>query len=194
MNTLKISSLKSLGKKPVFNLRMKGSQHNYVLANGLISKNSHAAAYALIAYWTAWLKTYYPTEFMCANLICDFSNTEQVIRYITECKRLGIKIEPPDINSSGQMFTIEDDHTITIEQYPLLIGFAITIHRSQGQTLEQGTILLDNSIWEDGQAYVALSRLQTIDKLALLKYDPDVFKVSKKVKQFYKGFDESKII
>ena len=45
---------------------------------------------------------------------------------------------------------------VIVEQYPLLLAYALTIHRAQGQTLSKGTILLDNTVWEDGQAYVAL--------------------------------------
>jgi ATP-dependent exoDNAse (exonuclease V) alpha subunit len=79
---------------------------------------------------------------------------------------------------------------VVVEQYPLLLAYALTIHRAQGQTLSQGTLLLDKTVWEDGQAYVALSRLQSLDNLTLLKYDPKVFKVSPKVKEFYKKFNE----
>ena len=79
---------------------------------------------------------------------------------------------------------------VIVEQYPLLLAYALTIHRAQGQTLSQGTILLDNTVWEDGQAYVALSRLQNLQNLTLLKYDPSVFKVSAKVKEFYNKFNQ----
>lgn len=78
---------------------------------------------------------------------------------------------------------------VIVEQYPLLLAYALTIHRAQGQTLSKGTILLDNTVWEDGQAYVAISRLQSLDNLTLLKYVPTVFKVSSKVKEFYKKFN-----
>jgi ATP-dependent DNA helicase PIF1 len=77
---------------------------------------------------------------------------------------------------------------VVVEQYPLLLAYAITIHRAQGQTISQGTILLDNTVWEDGQAYVALSRLKSLDKLNIIKYDPTVFKVNSKVKDFYNNF------
>lgn len=69
---------------------------------------SHAAAYAYIAYQTAWLKTHYPVEFMCAALTCDYESTDKVIKYIAECKRLGIEILPPDINESDAGFTVAE--------------------------------------------------------------------------------------
>lgn len=81
-----------------------------------------------------------------------------------------------------------NDVTVVVEQYPLLLSYAVTIHRAQGQTLSQGTILLDKTVWEDGQAYVALSRLRSLDKLNLIKFNPKVFKVSSKVKDYYTKF------
>jgi ATP-dependent exoDNAse (exonuclease V) alpha subunit len=77
---------------------------------------------------------------------------------------------------------------LEMTQYPLLLAFAITIHRSQGQTLSQASIILDKSIFENGQAYVALSRLQSIDNLTLIKYNPLAFKASNKVKDYYHKF------
>jgi len=81
-------------------------------------------------------------------------------------------------------------NVIEMTQYPLLLAFAITIHRSQGQTLSQASIILDNSIFENGQGYVALSRLQSLDNLNLIKYNPKAFKASEKVKEFYLKWDK----
>lgn len=69
---------------------------------------SHSAAYAVVAYETAWLKYYYPVEFMAALITSIMGNTNQVSLYIQECKRLGIKILPPDINESYSKFTVKD--------------------------------------------------------------------------------------
>jgi ATP-dependent DNA helicase PIF1 len=80
---------------------------------------------------------------------------------------------------------------VNVEQYPLLLAYALTIHRSQGQTLSQCSILLDDTIWEEGQAYVALSRLQSIDNLTLIKYNKSAFKISHKVKEFYAKFEQN---
>ncbi|MDH4943749.1 DNA polymerase III subunit alpha [Sulfurimonas sp. C5] len=61
---------------------------------------SHSAAYAMVTFQTAWLKTYYPNEFMAALLTSDKDNTEKVVRYIDELKRMGIELGPPDICDS----------------------------------------------------------------------------------------------
>ncbi|MGH9862438.1 MAG: OB-fold nucleic acid binding domain-containing protein, partial [Candidatus Acidiferrales bacterium] len=66
---------------------------------------SHSAAYALIAYQTAYLKAHYPVEFMAALLTAETGKTETVVKYIAECREMGITIEPPDINSSECNFT-----------------------------------------------------------------------------------------
>ena len=70
---------------------------------------SHSAAYALVAYQTAWLKAHYPAQFMAALLSCDVNNTDKVVRYITECKDHDIEVLPPDINESDTDFTVIND-------------------------------------------------------------------------------------
>jgi len=66
---------------------------------------SHSAAYALLAYHTAYLKTHYPVEFMAALLTSVTGNTDDVVKYINECREMGIAVEPPDINVSDANFT-----------------------------------------------------------------------------------------
>ncbi|MEW5807780.1 MAG: DNA polymerase III subunit alpha [Acidobacteriota bacterium] len=68
---------------------------------------SHSAAYALIAYRTAFLKAHYPVHFMAALLTSEKENTGKIAKYINECREMGIKILPPDINSSDLDFTVE---------------------------------------------------------------------------------------
>jgi DNA polymerase-3 subunit alpha len=70
---------------------------------------SHSAAYALIAYQTAYLKAHYPSQFMAALLSCDMNNTDKVVLYINECKDHNIDVLPPDINESDDDFTVIDD-------------------------------------------------------------------------------------
>ncbi len=69
---------------------------------------SHAACYAVVAYRTAYLKTYYPAEFMTAMLNSFLGNLDKIPQYIDECKILGIEILKPDINKSSTKFTVED--------------------------------------------------------------------------------------
>src|SRR5579885_2627672 len=66
---------------------------------------SHSAAYAYLAFLTAYLKTHYPLEFMSALLTSQTGNTAQVVKYINECREMGIRVLPPDVNSSELDFT-----------------------------------------------------------------------------------------
>ncbi len=66
---------------------------------------SHSAAYALLAYHTAYLKTHYPVEFMAALLTSVTGSTDDVVKYINECREMGIPVEAPDINVSDANFT-----------------------------------------------------------------------------------------
>ena len=67
---------------------------------------SHAAAYASISYKTAWLKCYYPQEYMAALLSSVLDNQNKMAVYIGECQRLGIKVLPPDVNESNHGFSV----------------------------------------------------------------------------------------
>ncbi len=66
---------------------------------------SHSAAYALLAYHTAFLKTHHPVDFMAALLTSVTGSTDDVVKYINECREMGIAVEPPDINVSDANFT-----------------------------------------------------------------------------------------
>src|SRR5207302_5068527 len=70
---------------------------------------AHSAAYALLAYQTAYLKTHFPVEFMAALLTSQTTNTDNVVKYINECREMGIPVEPPDINVSDAFFTPHDN-------------------------------------------------------------------------------------
>ncbi|MGE5328745.1 MAG: DNA polymerase III subunit alpha [Deltaproteobacteria bacterium] len=71
---------------------------------------SHAAAYAVIAYQTAWLKVYYPIEFMAALLNSFLGSVDKVTQYIRECRDRGIRVLPPDVNESSIGFTISGNN------------------------------------------------------------------------------------
>ncbi len=73
---------------------------------------SHSAAYALIAYQTAWLKAHYPAEFLAATLSADMDNTDKVVNLVEDCKRSKLKIEAPDVNHSKWQFQAIDADTI----------------------------------------------------------------------------------
>ena len=73
---------------------------------------SHSAAYALVAYQTAWLKTHYPAAFMSAVLSSDMDNTDKVVTLIEECRQMKLEICPPNVNVSNYRFTVNDDEHI----------------------------------------------------------------------------------
>nr|VFK58765.1 MAG: DNA polymerase III, alpha subunit [Candidatus Kentron sp. TUN] len=88
----------------IFNLMEKFAGYGF--------NKSHSAAYALVAYQTAWLKTHYPAAFMAAVLSADMDNTDKVVLFIDECRNLGLTIAPPDINLCQVQFTPDDARTI----------------------------------------------------------------------------------
>ncbi|RUR10289.1 DNA polymerase III subunit alpha [Legionella sp. km772] len=73
---------------------------------------SHSAAYALVAYQTAWLKAHYPAAFMAAVMSSDMDNTDKVVTFIDECAHMKLKVLPPSINQSVYHFTVSEDNTI----------------------------------------------------------------------------------
>lgn len=73
---------------------------------------SHAAAYALIAYWTAWLKANYPLEFMAASMTLDMGNTDKLAVFKQDLDRMGIALAPPDVNLSVPDFGVEYDSKV----------------------------------------------------------------------------------
>ncbi len=73
---------------------------------------SHSAAYALVAYQTAWLKRHYPAAFMAAVMSSDMDNTDKVVILIEECREMKLTLRPPDINLSHYRFTVNDNNEI----------------------------------------------------------------------------------
>jgi DNA polymerase-3 subunit alpha len=73
---------------------------------------SHAAAYALISYQTAWLKVHYPAEFMAAVLSSDMDNTDKVVTFLDEARAMRLVVRPPDVNAASYQFYAEDDGSI----------------------------------------------------------------------------------
>ena len=73
---------------------------------------SHGTAYAILSYQMAYLKAHYPTEFMATLMTSESDDMEKVVRYMAECRKLGIKVLPPDINESEVGFTVSEDKVI----------------------------------------------------------------------------------
>jgi DNA polymerase-3 subunit alpha len=115
-----------IGWSQGYDLEVDHPEHNFLLASGLCCSNSHSAAYALVAYQTAWLKAHYPAAFMAAALSSDMDNTDKVVRLIDECRTMGLTIEPPHVNSSDYQFTVEKDK-------PLLIRYGLGAIKGAGE-------------------------------------------------------------
>ncbi len=90
----KISSKKA---EKLFDLMAKFAEYGF--------NKSHSAAYALIAFQTAYLKTHFPVEFMTALLSSEMGNADKILRYLSECRDKGMEVLPPDVNESQQDFT-----------------------------------------------------------------------------------------
>lgn len=117
MKECKIISIKKLGKKKTYNVTMKSMQHNYKIVDGknsIYSLNSHSAAYAYLAYQTAWLKFNFRPEFMCALLssVTSEQDKEKRGKYEASLPRFGIELLSHDINKSKDVYTIEENNTI----------------------------------------------------------------------------------
>ncbi len=70
---------------------------------------SHSAAYAQVTYETAYLKAHHPTEFMAALLTSEMGNADKMVGYFAECRELGIRVLPPDVNESDKIFTVVEE-------------------------------------------------------------------------------------
>lgn len=101
-----VVSIEYVGEKQTFDLEVPGT-HNFI-ANDILVHNSHAAVYGVIAVQTAFLKAHHPIEYMTATLSAYKSDTDRVALYVADCRRMGIEVLPPDINTSGWDFSIED--------------------------------------------------------------------------------------
>ncbi|MEL0035305.1 MAG: DNA polymerase III subunit alpha [Gammaproteobacteria bacterium] len=88
----------------IFDLMEKFAEYGF--------NKSHSAAYALVAYQTAWLKAHYPTAFMAAVMSADLDNTDKIVSYIDDCQHNGLEIIPPDINRGHYRFVPFDEQKI----------------------------------------------------------------------------------
>jgi DNA polymerase III subunit alpha len=95
------------GIKPTYDFEVPGARS--FIANGIAVHNSHAAAYGLVAYQTAYFKANYPVEFMAALLTSEMGDTDKIVKYIDECRAMGIRVEPPDVNVSAVQFSVAGD-------------------------------------------------------------------------------------
>jgi DNA-directed DNA polymerase III PolC len=95
------------GREPTYDFEVPGA-HSFI-ANGIAVHNSHAGAYALVAYQTAYFKANYPVEFMAALLTSEMGDTDKIVKYIEECRAMGLTVSPPDVNVSAVQFSVAGD-------------------------------------------------------------------------------------
>jgi len=88
----------------IFDLMEKFAEYGF--------NKSHSAAYALVAYQTAWLKAHYPAEFMAAVMSSDLDKTEKVVTFLTEAKLMGLQVSLPHVNRSGYHFRADSPQSI----------------------------------------------------------------------------------
>jgi DNA polymerase-3 subunit alpha len=95
------------GVEPTYDFEVPGAAN--FIANGIVVHNSHAAAYAVVAYQTAYFKANHPVEFMAALLTSEMGDTDKIVKYIDECRAMGLRVHPPDVNASAVQFGVEGD-------------------------------------------------------------------------------------
>ncbi len=94
----KENSIDPILAEEIFDLMAKFAEYGF--------NKSHSAAYGLVSYQTAYLKANYPEIFMAASMTCDLDDTDKVVRYVEDCRRLNILVDPPNINTSDLFFTV----------------------------------------------------------------------------------------
>ncbi|HEY3097645.1 MAG TPA: OB-fold nucleic acid binding domain-containing protein, partial [Methylomirabilota bacterium] len=95
------------GTEPTYDFEVPGAAS--FIANGIAVHNSHAGAYALVAYQTAYFKANYPVEFMAALLTSEMGDTDKIVKYIEECRAMGLTVSPPEVNVSAVQFSVAGD-------------------------------------------------------------------------------------
>ncbi|MEN6441480.1 MAG: DNA polymerase III subunit alpha [Syntrophobacter sp.] len=92
------NGIESAKANHIFDLMAKFAEYGF--------NKSHSAAYALVAYHTAYLKSHYPVEFMAALMNSFLNSSDQIVKMINVCNGMGVKILPPDVNESGRVFQV----------------------------------------------------------------------------------------
>lgn len=120
---------------------------------------SHAAAYAVVAYQTAFLKYYYPAEFMAAMLSSVMGNTAKIAEYIYSCRSMGIEILPPDINQGESDFSVSGND----------IRYGLTAIKSVGQSIIEAIVeeRTRNGLFEDLEDFVSRTTSLGVNKRAI---------------------------
>jgi DNA polymerase-3 subunit alpha len=130
------------GEEPTYDFEVPVARS--FIANGIAVHNSHAACYGLVAYQTAYLKANYPVEFMAALLTSEMERTDKIVQYIEECRAMGLRVAPPDVNRSGARFTVDGD----------TIRFGLAAIKNVGETAIESIVQVRQ---EGGGAFASLT-------------------------------------
>ena len=103
---VRIASARYVGKQRAYDIEVEHPDHQFYLANGLLTSNSHAVAYAIDSYLCAWLQTYYEPEWCCAYLESVSNNADKLARAIQDVKMLGYSLKKLDVNVASHTWTI----------------------------------------------------------------------------------------
>lgn len=101
-----IKSITPVGKHQTYDLEVDHPNHQFYLANGVLTSNSHAVAYSIDSFWTAWLMTYHEEQWLSAYIESMLSSPEKKAKAFGEVRRLGYTIVPIDINYAGTGWTV----------------------------------------------------------------------------------------
>jgi len=107
----KVEKIPEETAESIFNLMAKFAGYGF--------NKSHSAAYALVSYQTAYLKANYSPEFMAALLTSESGNQDKIFQYVFECRRMGLKVLPPDVNESGETFTVDKEGRIRFSLFAI---------------------------------------------------------------------------
>lgn len=114
---MKIISAEVIDEQQVYDIGLE-KDHNFVLSNGMVVHNcfnsSHSAAYALVTYWTMWMRHYYPIEFMASMFNTFLTKEDKLTQLINEAKKSGIKVKMPDFRYSKYECFVEEDKSIRL--------------------------------------------------------------------------------
>ncbi|MCB0050976.1 MAG: hypothetical protein KDE24_15695, partial [Caldilinea sp.] len=177
----KIVNIEYVGEEQTYDLEVPDT-HNFV-ANDILVHNSHAADYAVITVQTAYLKAHYPVEYMAAQLLVERDKTEKVINFVSECRRMGIDVLPPDVNYSGLDFEIQQRPPETPQQaqrdpslayaFPVPEGSAIRFGMAAVKNVGEGPVRVIIEARQEGGPFKSLEEfcdrvdLRQVNKRAL---------------------------
>lgn len=171
-----VVSIEYVGDKRTYDLTIDDT-HNFV-ANDLLVHNSHAADYAVVTVQTAYLKAHYPLEYMAAMLYVERDNPEKVAYYITEARRMGIEVLPPDVNASSFNFTVEQSASGAPATRDLHIGYPFSV--PPGAAIRYGLAAVKNVGEGPVEAILAGRQAGPFPALEALCERVDLRKVGKK--------------